>query len=282
METRGAVIATNRASDVALDAYNVLVSIPLSRTSWVKLVQQLHREAGRLPPPHEVCASMFALGGIERLGDLRVIPGLGRARIAHLRAVLTSSQLATSLEASLSRITGQKAATPGVTFPHPLGPDATFPPEIARAMRFEGATVQGTPVSLPGFSFSHPRIHHFRSAVRALVPGSALIVGGGYVGVELGMAWARQGCRVTLVESRRQLLSGFAPTAVEQIEETVRGAGIRILYETIAVDWTERDEGLAIHVRTPTGADVLEAEMLVVAVGVVEDTTGEESDPKGR
>ncbi|MEM7808431.1 MAG: FAD-dependent oxidoreductase, partial [Planctomycetota bacterium] len=64
-----------------------------------------------------------------------------------------------------------------------------------------------TPVELPGLTFDG---NHVLSSTEALelesVPESLLIVGGGYIGVEIGSVWARLGSKVTIVEFADRIL----------------------------------------------------------------------------
>ena len=130
--------------------------------------------------------------------------------------------------------------------------------------------MRGTPAQLEGFPYSHPKIHHFRSALKGEVPESVVIVGGGYVGVEIGLAWAARGCRVTIVEYRRQLLAGFIPSFAEAIQADVEAAGIGVELEAEAVGWALRGDQILLFVDTWDGPLTLWGEMLLVAVGVTE------------
>ncbi|MFT5685773.1 MAG: dihydrolipoamide dehydrogenase, partial [Myxococcota bacterium] len=163
-------------------------------------------------------------------------------------------------------------AIPEVRYPHPLGEDATFPPQVARRLLLEATTVRGDPIALPAFPFSHPRIQHFRAALRAPIPSSVIIIGGGYVGVEIALAWAAQGCRITIVESRRQLLAGFIPSFAAAIAADVAAAGIGSVLEADAVGWAMRGEQVLVFTESEDGPMSLWAESILVAVGVREPT----------
>jgi len=228
-------------------------------------------------PDDRMTAELLALGRVRSLRSLTVVRGFGRRRVANLRVALGRLTLPENLELLLHTLTKTPPDIPEVSFPHPLGEDASFPPLVAQRLLMEASVVQGRPVELSGFPFSHPQIHHFRDALRLPVPGSVIIIGGGYVGVEIALAWAAQGCRVTIVESRRQLLSGFIPSFVEPILEDVAAAGIGVVLEADAVGWALRGEQVLVFTHSDDGPLSLWAESVIVAIGVEEvlsSTTG--------
>ncbi|MGZ4268183.1 MAG: dihydrolipoyl dehydrogenase family protein [Solirubrobacteraceae bacterium] len=97
------------------------------------------------------------------------------------------------------------------------------------------------------------------------VPGSAIVLGGGPVGVELGQMLARYGARVTIVEAAERLLSRETASVGEQLAELLAAEDaidVRTGAQAVAV---ERDgAGVAV---TLHGGDRLCAQRLVVAVG---------------
>jgi NADPH-dependent 2,4-dienoyl-CoA reductase/sulfur reductase-like enzyme len=217
-----------------------------------------------------MAAELMALGSVRSLRSLTVVRGFGRRRIANLRAALSRQILPENLRDLLHSLTGTVLRIPEIRFPHPLGDDATFPPLVARRLLLEATTVRGEPMALPGFPFDHPKISHFRTALRRPVPDSVIIIGGGYVGVEIALAWAAGGCRVTIVESRRQLLAGFIPSFAADIQADVLAAGIGVVLEAEAVGWALRGEQIVVFTDSEDGPLSLWADTVLVAVGVRE------------
>ncbi|HWK11643.1 MAG TPA: dihydrolipoyl dehydrogenase [Vicinamibacterales bacterium] len=65
------------------------------------------------------------------------------------------------------------------------------------------------PATVPGLSIDNPRVMDSTGALDLPdVPGSLLVVGGGYIGLELGTVYAALGSRVTVVEMTDGLLPG--------------------------------------------------------------------------
>ena len=61
------------------------------------------------------------------------------------------------------------------------------------------------------------------------VPARFLVVGGGYIGVELGIAYAKLGSQVTIVEATGQLLPGTDPDLINVLMRRLRRLGINVL-----------------------------------------------------
>src|SRR4029453_8215696 len=81
----------------------------------------------------------------------------------------------------------------------------------ASLLRFEQAIVAtgSRPSVIPGLTINSPRVMDSTSALDLPdVPGSLLVVGGGYIGLELGSVYAALGAKVTVVEMTGGLLPG--------------------------------------------------------------------------
>jgi pyruvate/2-oxoglutarate dehydrogenase complex dihydrolipoamide dehydrogenase (E3) component len=92
------------------------------------------------------------------------------------------------------------------------------------------------------------------------VPASAVVLGGGPVGVELGQMLARFGARTTIVEALPRLLARETPAVGDRLAELLRAEGIDVRLGAKAV----RVEGTRVHL--DDGGSV-EGHRLVVAVG---------------
>jgi pyruvate/2-oxoglutarate dehydrogenase complex dihydrolipoamide dehydrogenase (E3) component len=122
----------------------------------------------------------------------------------------------------------------------------------------------------PGLSESRPLTH-----VEALdldhLPGHLIVLGGGYVGLELAQAFRRFGSRVTVVERNGSLIHREDPDVSEAIERLFRDEGIEVLTGT-AVDRVEGRSGQSVRLRAARGA--IEGTHLLVAGGRTPNTDG--------
>ena len=95
------------------------------------------------------------------------------------------------------------------------------------------------------------------------LPEELVLVGGGYVGVELGCAFAKLGSRVTIVETEASILPGFDDRITRTVTRGLRSLGVGICCDTTAVDI--EDAGLVVS--GPDGSAVLPADRVAVVVG---------------
>ncbi|WP_454787797.1 dihydrolipoyl dehydrogenase [Mycolicibacterium lutetiense] len=96
------------------------------------------------------------------------------------------------------------------------------------------------------------------------VPKSAIVLGGGVIGVEFASLWTSLGSSVTIVESLPRLLAGEDPWASETLERAMRRRGVTVRTGVTIADATQSDDGVTV---TPDTGEALTAEVLLVAVG---------------
>jgi len=122
----------------------------------------------------------------------------------------------------------------------------------------------------PGLSESRPLTH-----VEALdldhLPEHLIVLGGGYVGLELAQAFRRFGSRVTVVERNGSLIHREDPDVTEAIERLFRDEGIEVLTGT-AVLRVEGRSGQSVRLRAACGA--IGGTHLLVAGGRIPNTDG--------
>ncbi|MBQ7937762.1 MAG: FAD-dependent oxidoreductase [Oscillospiraceae bacterium] len=98
---------------------------------------------------------------------------------------------------------------------------------------------------------------------------SAVVVGGGFVGVEMAENLSALGIKVTLVESAKQLLSPFDSDMAAFIHAEVRRHGINLLLGKTVSAFAEKDGMLEVAIE---GEKTLRTDMAVMAVGVKPET----------
>ncbi|HUF13909.1 MAG TPA: mercuric reductase [Longimicrobiales bacterium] len=96
------------------------------------------------------------------------------------------------------------------------------------------------------------------------LPEHLLVLGGGYIGCELGQAYGRFGAEVTIVDRADHLLAREDAETSEVVEDVFRGEGIR-LHLGVSVDEIRRSAA-GIEIRTSSG-ERLAGSHLLVAVG---------------
>ncbi len=145
------------------------------------------------------------------------------------------------------------------------GEDGTEHYEFEHAIVATGSR----PIEIPGFEFDGEHILSSRHAL-ALdeLPDELVVVGAGYIGMELSMVFAKLGVSVTVVEMLEEMLPGYDRDLTKPVERKAAELGIEFQFGEAASDWHETDSGIVLETETKEG-EIVEyvAEKAVVAVG---------------
>ena len=98
-------------------------------------------------------------------------------------------------------------------------------------------------------------------------PRSLLVLGGGYIALELGQMFARFGTQVTLVTRGKSILSGYEPEIIETLTEVLKAEGLRIVTGAQMRGVERSGEGIALSIQRHGSQQTLTAEKLLVATG---------------
>jgi pyruvate/2-oxoglutarate dehydrogenase complex dihydrolipoamide dehydrogenase (E3) component len=125
---------------------------------------------------------------------------------------------------------------------------------------------------LPGLVAAQPMTHIELLDLERL-PAHLVVMGGGYVGLELAQAMRRFGSRVTIIEQRQQLAGNEDPDVSAAVLELFHDEGIAVRLRT-NVRAVEGKSGTEVRVVTegPDGEDTIEGTDLLVAVGRTPNT----------
>ena len=105
--------------------------------------------------------------------------------------------------------------------------------------------------------------------IRAHRPRSAVLAGGGFIGLELAENLRELGMEVTIVQRPRQLMNPFDPDMAAFIHGEVRRHGVRLALGRTVEGFAERDGGVDVLLKDE---EPLHADMVVLAIGVTPDT----------
>ncbi|MDR3530789.1 MAG: dihydrolipoyl dehydrogenase [Rhodopila sp.] len=146
--------------------------------------------------------------------------------------------------------------------------------ETVRAEHVILATGSG-PASLPGVAFGSPVISSTEALMLDRVPERLLVVGAGYIGLELGTAFGKLGSDVTIVEARERILPNWDEPLTNPVRRWLERAGVT-LHLGATVEMIERSEGVAVvKVRTKDGVTrPIAADQVLVTVGRTPSTQG--------
>lgn len=126
--------------------------------------------------------------------------------------------------------------------------------------------------TLPGLELDGHRIIASEHALTLdRVPESAVVLGGGVIGVEFASAWTSFGTKVTIVEALPSLVPAEDADSSKTLERAFRKRKIAFKTGTPFESVSVTDNGVSV---TVAGGEVLEAEVLLVAVGRGPNTAG--------
>jgi pyruvate/2-oxoglutarate dehydrogenase complex dihydrolipoamide dehydrogenase (E3) component len=142
----------------------------------------------------------------------------------------------------------------------------------------------GTRATIPnvaGLADARP-LTHIEALELDRLPAHLVVLGGGYVGLELAQAYRRFGSRVTVVQHGPQLLGAEDPDVADAIGQLCRDEGIDVLLSAEVLRVEGRSgQGVRLGVRTPEGERLLEGSDILVATGRTPNTAGIGLDTAG-
>ena len=100
-------------------------------------------------------------------------------------------------------------------------------------------------------------------------PKSAVLAGGGFIGLELAENLRELGMDVTIVQRPKQLMNPFDPDMASMIHNEMRKHGIKLVLGYTVEGFKEKDNGVEILLKDNPS---LHADMVVLAIGVTPDT----------
>ncbi|PLS15266.1 dihydrolipoyl dehydrogenase [Bacillus sp. M6-12] len=124
------------------------------------------------------------------------------------------------------------------------------------------------PAEIPGLEFDGDFVISSTEALNLTsVPKELIVLGGGYIGLELGTAFVKLGARVTIIEMQDQLLSGYSRDLVQPVYRKLKQLGVEVLTDTELLGYERKNNNISIKIKTQQGERFIEADKLLVTVG---------------
>ena len=138
------------------------------------------------------------------------------------------------------------------------------------ALTFEHAIIAtgSHPARVPGLDLDSPRLMDSTSALELPdIPASLLVVGGGYIGLELGSVYAALGTKVTVVEMTAGLLPGADRDLVNILAKRIEAMSEAVLLNTKVVSMKEITGGIAVTFEGEVEQKEQTFERVLVSIG---------------
>lgn len=127
-----------------------------------------------------------------------------------------------------------------------------------------------TSVNLPILPIGGPIISSTEALTPKSVPKRLIVVGGGYIGLELGIAYRKLGAEVSVVEAQDRILPAYDAELTQPVHDALKQLGVKLYlkHSVLGFDGT-------LQVRDPEGETLnLETDQVLVAVGRKPSTQG--------
>jgi dihydrolipoamide dehydrogenase len=125
-----------------------------------------------------------------------------------------------------------------------------------------------TPMAVPGLEFDGERIVSSTGALDFdAVPKKLGIVGGGYIGLELGSVWMRLGAKVTVIEMLPRVAGLLDGQVGRTLDRILRKQGMEIRVNTKVLDAKATAKKIRVTVEDPKQKETLDFDRLLVCVG---------------
>jgi dihydrolipoamide dehydrogenase len=124
------------------------------------------------------------------------------------------------------------------------------------------------PTRIPALSINSPRVMDSTGALDLPeVPKSLLVVGGGYIGLELGSVYAALGTKVSVVEMTDGLLPGADRDLVRFLAQRVEKTFDKVMLSTKVLSMKAKGEAITVSFEGPNGAADASYDYVLVAIG---------------
>lgn len=139
----------------------------------------------------------------------------------------------------------------------------------AQTYNFKNAIIAtgSRPIEIPNFKFGERVIDSTGALNLQEAPKKLVVVGGGYIGSELGTAFANFGTEVTILEGAKDILGGFEKQMTQPVKKKMKEKGIEIVTEAMAKSAEETADGVKVTYEAKGEEKSIEADYVLVTVG---------------
>ncbi|WJH34254.1 dihydrolipoyl dehydrogenase [Paenibacillus sp. CC-CFT747] len=131
------------------------------------------------------------------------------------------------------------------------------------------------PIELKPFPFGKRILSSTEALELPEIPKSMVVIGGGYIGIELGQTFAKFGTKVTVLEGSKTILPGFEKEFSNLVERNLKKTNVEIFTEAMAQGSEQTDKDVTVTFTVKGEEKKLTADYVLVTVGRRPNTDGE-------
>ncbi|WP_163103156.1 dihydrolipoyl dehydrogenase [Peribacillus alkalitolerans] len=139
----------------------------------------------------------------------------------------------------------------------------------AQTYKFKNAIIAtgSTPIEIPSFKYSKRVLDSTGAINLTEIPKSMVVIGGGYIGTELGGAYANFGTKVTILEGTDDILGGFEKQMSQLVKKNLKKKGAEIVTKAMAKGVAETETSVTVTYEAKGEEVKVEADYVLVTVG---------------
>ena len=152
-----------------------------------------------------------------------------------------------------------------------------FNEQEAPRYRFKNCIIAtgSRPIELKAFPFGGRILSSTEALSLQEIPKSLVVIGGGYIGIELGQMYAKFGTKVTVIEGMDTVLPGFEPELTQLVAKKLKQSGVEVFTGAKAESAEQTDHDVTVTFSVNGESKQVTADYLLVTVGRRPNTDGE-------
>lgn len=123
------------------------------------------------------------------------------------------------------------------------------------------------PIEIPSFKYSKRVLDSTGALNLTEAPKKLVVIGGGYIGTELGTAYANFGTEVTILEGADEILAAFEKPMTTVVKKRLKKKGVEIFTGALAKGVEEREDGVTVSFEVKGEMKTVDADYVLVTVG---------------
>lgn len=139
----------------------------------------------------------------------------------------------------------------------------------AQTYTFKNAIIAtgSRPIELPAFKYTKRVLDSTGALALNEIPEKIVVIGGGYIGTELGGAYANFGTQVTILEGTDEILNGFEKQMSALVKRNLKKKGAEIITKALAKGVQESENSVTVTYEVKGEVKTVEADYVFVMVG---------------
>ncbi|SET92251.1 dihydrolipoamide dehydrogenase [Salinibacillus kushneri] len=123
------------------------------------------------------------------------------------------------------------------------------------------------PIELKPFPYSDRVLDSTGALNLSEIPEKLVVIGGGYIGSELGTAYANFGTEVTVLEGTDDILGGFDKSMTSIVKRRLKKKGVNVITNAMAQGVEEKKDGVTVKYEVDGKEETVDADYVLVTVG---------------